>query len=43
MLSLKGNLETESSKDKSTTKTKSIVTKPFEEKKDKDYIEMESL
>jgi hypothetical protein len=43
MLSLKGNLEDESSKNKSKTKAKSHVTKSSKEKKYTDSMDMESL
>jgi len=43
MLSIKGNPRNESLKDKSNTKTKTIVSKPLEYKKDQDYIDVESL
>jgi predicted nucleotide-binding protein (sugar kinase/HSP70/actin superfamily) len=43
MLSLKGNPREEYSKDKAKTKSKAHVTKYYEEKKDKDSMDMESL
>jgi hypothetical protein len=43
MLSLKGNLGVESSKEKGNTKTKTTTNKPFEDKKDHDSTDMEAL
>jgi hypothetical protein len=43
MLSLKGNLGVEASKEKTGTKTKTTVTKPLEDKKDQESIDMEAL
>jgi hypothetical protein len=43
ILSLKGNPGVESSKGKANTKSKYLITKSSEEKKDIDYMDMESL